>query len=152
MNEWMNFTKLKMLNTCLVLPSFHNLSNENHSSLFLRNCEAYKIETWYTRGQWADVSFIPESGCCCSLIILFLHFSFSPIFKHYKFSSHFSQELWGLEGWNFVTTWTMGWCIVYTGIRLLLLIRPFTCISLFFFLQFSNIKIFRHTFLRNCEA
>ena len=26
----------------------------------------------------------------------------SPIFKHWKFSSHFSRELWGLEGWNLV--------------------------------------------------
>ena len=41
-----------------------------------------------------------------------------------NFSSHFSQELWGLEGWNLVHTWTMGGCIVYTGIRLLPLITP----------------------------
>ena len=44
----------------------------------------------------------------------FLHFSFS------QFSSHFSQELWGLEGWNLVHTWLVGRCIVYIGIRLLL--------------------------------
>ena len=38
-----------------------------------------------------------------------------------------------------------------TGIRLLLLIHPF--ISSFFFLSnFQELKIFRHTFLRNCEA
>ena len=49
---------------------------------FLRNCEALKVETWYTRGQWADVSCTPESGCCCIFVLLFLHFSFSPIFKH----------------------------------------------------------------------
>ena len=111
-----------------------------------------------------------------------------------------------LEDWNMVHTWTVGRCIVYTGVRLLVLIRPFIssffflsnfqtlkffvtlfsgtvrprrmkhgtqvasgqmyCVyrnqaaevysSLYFFvflsLQFSNIKIFRHTFLRNCEA
>ena len=121
-------------------------------------------------------------------------------------SSHFSQELWGLEDWNLVHTWTVGRCIVYTGIRLLLHIRPFifsffflsnfqtlkffvtlfsgtvrprrlklgthmdngqtysvyqnqaasAYLSLYFFiflcLQFSNIEIFCHTFLRNCEA
>ena len=100
---------------------------------FLRNCEALKIETWYTCGQWADLSCIPESGCCCLYIPLFLHFSFSPIFKHYKFSSHFSQELWGLVDWNLVHMWTKGRCILYTGIRLLLLIHPF--ISSFFFLS-----------------
>ena len=175
-------------------------------TLFSRTVRPLKVETWYTRDQWMDVSWIPESGCCCLFIPLFLHFSFSPIFKHYKFSSYFSQKLWGLEGWNLVHTWTMAGCIVYTGIRLLLIIRPvysffflshfqtlkvfvtlFSEIvrsrrfklgthvdsgkmyravsrnqaaspysSLYFFLflslQFSNIKIFRHTFLRNCEA
>ena len=44
---------------------------------------------------WADVSCVPESGFCCLLVPLFLHFFFSPIF---------------------------------------------------------NIEIFRHPFLRNCEA
>ena len=32
-------------------------------------------------GQWADGSCIPESGCCCLFVSLFLHFSFSPIFN-----------------------------------------------------------------------
>ena len=49
---------------------------------FLRNCEALKVETWYTRGKWADVSCRPKSGCCYLFIPLFLHFSFSPIFSH----------------------------------------------------------------------
>ena len=40
----------------------------------------------------------------------------------------------------------MGRCIVCTGIRLLLLICP--CFFIFLSLQFSHIKIFRHTFLR----
>ena len=164
------------------------------------------IETWYTRGQWTDVLCIPESGCCCLFVPLFLHFSFSPIFEHWNLSSHFSQELWGLEDWNLVHTWTVGRCIVYTGIRLVLVIRPFLSsffflsnfqtlkffvtffsgtvkpgwlklsthvdsgqmyrvyrnqaaaaysslyFSIFLSLQFSNIEIFRHTFLRNCEV
>ena len=218
-----------------VILSFCNLWNENFSSHFsqelwslegwnlvhtwtMGGCIVYTgirlllhihpiyLETWYTRVQWMDVSCLLESGCCCLFIPLFLHFSFPPIFKHYKFSSHFSQELWGLEGWNLVHKWTMGGCIVYTGIRLLLHIQPiyfFIFLSLqfsnikffvtlfagtvrlrrltldthvdsgpmygvywnqaaaaysshYFFLflslQFSNIKIFRHTFLRNCEA
>ena len=45
----------------------------------------------------------------------------------------FSWELWGLEDWNLVHMWAVGSCIMYTGIRLLLLIRPF--ISSFFFLS-----------------
>ena len=69
-----------------------------------------------------------------------------------NFLSHFSQELWGLEDWNLVHTWTVGRCMVYTGIRLLLLIHPFPLFLPFFSLQFSNIKIFCHTFLKNYEA
>ena len=50
-----------------------------------------KIGTHVNNG--ADVSCIPESGCICLFIPLFLHFSFSPIFNIEIFSSHFSQEL-----------------------------------------------------------
>ena len=42
-----------------------------------------------------------------------------------------------------VHTWTVARCIVYTRIRLLLLIRPLIS-SIFLSLQFSNIKISRH--------
>ena len=75
---------------------------------------------------------------------------FSPIFKHEHFSSHFFPELWGLEDWNLLHKWKMGGSIVYTGIMLLLVFVPLFFI--FLSLQFSNIKIFRRTFLRNCEA
>ena len=86
--------------------------------------EAWKIETWYKRGQLADVLCLPESASCCLFIPLFLHFSFSPIFKHLNFSSHFSQKLCDLEGWNLAHVhW--GRCIMFTRIRLLLLIHSF---------------------------
>ena len=114
------------------LSQVSNMKSFRHT--FLKNCEALKFETWYTCGQWADVWCIPESGCCCLFVFLF-----SPIFKHYNFSSHFSHELWGLEGWNFVHTWT-----VYQN-RLLLLIHLFIS-------SFSFLSIFRQTFLRNCKA
>ena len=64
------------------------LSDENFRHIFLRNCDAYEVETSYTHGKWMDV---------CLFFPLFLHFSFSPIFKHLKFVSHFPQELWGLQ-------------------------------------------------------
>ena len=67
-------------------------------------------------------------------------FIFLSNFQHYKFSSHFSQELWGLEGWNLVHTWTMFRCIVYTRIRLLLLIHPIY--SFFFLSNFQTLKFF----------
>ena len=80
----------------------------------------------------------------------FLHF-LSLQFSNIKSFRNTYQELWGLEGWNLVHTWTVGGCMVYTRIRLLLLIRPF--IFYFFFLSnFQTLKCFCHTFLRNCGA
>ena len=140
-------------------------------------------------------------------LLLLIHPFISSFFFLSNFQTFFVtlfSEPWGLEDWNLVHTWTVGWCMVYTGIRLLLLICPF--ISSFFFLssfqtfkffvtlfsgsvrptrlklgtnmdsgqmyrvyrnqaaapyssfffilslQFLKIKIFLHTFLRNCEA
>ena len=79
-------------------------------------------------------------------LLLLIHpfissFFFLSNFQHWNFSSHFSQELWGLEDWNLVHTWKVGRCIMYTGILLLLLIAPF--ISSFFFLSnFQTLKFF----------
>ena len=68
-------------------------------------------------------------------------FFFLSNFQHWNFSSLFSQELWGLEDWNLVHTWTVGRCIVCTRMRLLLLICTF--ISSFFFLSnYQTLKIF----------
>ena len=65
----------------IFLPlQFLNIEIFRHT--FLRNCEACKVETWYTRGH---VLCLLESGCTCILIPLFLHFSFSPIFEHWNF-------------------------------------------------------------------
>ena len=37
---------------------------KNFCRTFLRNCEAYKVDTWYTHGQWVYVLCILQSGCC----------------------------------------------------------------------------------------
>ena len=63
----------------------------------------------------------------------------------WKFSSHLSQVLWGLESWNLVPMWTVGgWNQASAA---------YSSLNFFIFLshQFSNIKMFCHTFLRNCE-
>ena len=49
--------------------------------------------------------------------------------------------LWGLQSWNFVHRWTMGACIVYTRISLLLLICLFI-FSFFFLSNFQTLNIF----------
>ena len=49
------------------ISSFFFLSNFQTKIFcftFLRNCEAYKVETCNTRGKWLDISCIPELGCC----------------------------------------------------------------------------------------
>ena len=54
-----------------------------------RNCEAFKVETWYTRGQWADVSCILESGYCYLFVPLFIFLSLSfHFFPFLQFSVH----------------------------------------------------------------
>ena len=117
---------------------------------FLRNCEAKKIKTWYTGGQLVNVLCIPESGCCCLFVPLFLHFSFSPIFKQKFFVTLFSGTVrtrrlklgTHVDSGHMYRVYRNQAAAAYS--------------SLYFFiflsLQFSNIEIFRHTFLRNYEA
>ena len=38
------------------LDMFYNLPlMKNFCHTFLKNCKGYKVETWYTHGQWVDV-------------------------------------------------------------------------------------------------
>ena len=86
-------------------------------------------------GQVYQVYQNQAAAAYSSLYFLF----FLSNFQHWNFSSHFSRKMWSLEDWNLVHTETVGRCILYTGIRLLLLIHPF--ISSFFFL--SNFQTFK---------
>ena len=87
---------------------------KNFIHTFLRDYKAYKVETWYTRGQWVDVSCIPESGCSCLFIPLFLQFSFPPIFKHYSFRHTFLRncEAYKIETWYTHRQWADVTCIL----------------------------------------
>ena len=95
-----------------------------------------KLGTHVDCGQMYRVYWNQAAAAYLSLYF----FIFLSNFQHYKFSSHFSQELWGLEGWNLMHTWTMFRCIVYTRIRLLLLIHPIY--SFFFIFNFQTLKFF----------
>ena len=108
------------------------------------------IETWYTCGQWADVSYIPESGCCCLnsslyfFIFLSLQFSTLKFFvtlfsrtvrpRRLKLGTHLDSGQMYHVYWNQAAA-------AYS--------------SLYFFiflsLQFSTLKFFI-TFLGDCEA
>ena len=75
-------------------------------------------------------------------LLLLIHliissFFFLPNIQYWNFWSHFPLELWGLEDWNLVHTWTVGRCI-----RLLLLIHPF--ISFFFLSNFQHWNFSSH--------
>ena len=64
---------------------FSNILNFLHA--FLRNCEAYKVEIWYTWWQWVDVLSIYWNQAAASylslyFIFLFLHFSIIKNFRH----------------------------------------------------------------------
>ena len=56
------------------------------------------------------------------------------IFLSLNFSSHFSQELWGLDVWNLVHPWTVGRCIVYTAAYSSLYFFIFLSLNFHFFL------------------
>ena len=111
---------------------FSDIKSFRHT--FIRNCEAQKIEihTW-TLGRCIVYTRIGLLLLICPFISSFL---FLSNFQTLKFLSHFSQELWGPEGWNLLHTWTVGRCFVYTGIWLLLLFVPL-------FLQFSFSSVFK---------
>ena len=149
------YTRIRLL--LLIFPfisSFFFLSNYQTLKIFVSffsgtvRSRRLKLGTHVNSGQMYRVY---QNQAAAAYLSLYFLFFLSPIFKHYKFSSHFSQELWGLEGWNLVHTWTMGGCILYTRIRWLLHICPF--IFLFFFLSsFQTLKCFCHTSLRSCAA
>ena len=104
-------------------------------TLFLGTMRPSRLKLGTHREQWADVS-------CTAIRLLLLtcpiisSFFFVSSFQHWNILSHFSRELWGLEDWNLVHTWTVGRCIMFTRMRLLLRIHPFIC-SFFFLSNFQ---------------
>ena len=128
-NGWMYRVYRNQAARCsLFIPLFFFpiLKHQIFDTFFFRNCEAWKVETWFICGQWVDVSCIPESGCCYYLSLYFSFFFLSnfqtlkifvPLFsgtvrpRRLKIGTHVDN------GWLYHD--------VYTGIRLLSLIRPF---------------------------
>ena len=113
---------------------------------FLRNCEACKVETWYTLGQWVDV--IRLLLLICPFISSFFFLSNFQTLKYFVtlFSGTVRPRRLKLgthvdSGQMYSVYWNQA-----AGAYLSLYF------FIFLFLHFSNIKIFHHTFLRNCEA
>ena len=89
-----------------------------------------KLGTHVDSGQMYQV-YWNQAAAAYSSLYFFIRLSLQ--FSTLKIFVTLSRELWGLEGWKLVHAWTVGRCIMYTRIRLLLLIHPF--ISSFFFLS-----------------
>ena len=72
------YTGIRLLLFCPFISSFFFLSNfqtlKFFVTLFSRTVRPRRLKNRYTHRQWADVSCVPESGCCCLLVPLFLHF------------------------------------------------------------------------------
>ena len=82
-------TQVAIAYSSLYFFSFLSLQFSNIKNVcctFLRNCEAYKVETWYTHGDWVDVSCIPQSRCYFLFVpyfFIFLSLQCSKI-KHFR--------------------------------------------------------------------
>ena len=137
--------RLLLLN-CPFISSFFFLSNFQHWNFLSHfSRELWGLEDWNFVYTWTVGRCIMSTRIRLLLLIhpFISSFFFLSNFQHWNFLSHFSRELWGLEDWNLVHTWTVGRCIMYTRIRLLLLNCPF--ISSFFFLfNFQHWNFFSH--------
>ena len=91
-----------------------------------------------THGDSGQMYRVYRNQSAAAYLSLYSFISFLSNFQTLNFSSHFYQELWRLEGWNLVHTWTVGGCFMCTRIRLLLLICP----SIFSFSNIQTLKIF----------
>ena len=122
------------------------------SFFFLSNFQTYKFfvtlisETVWPRRlklgthvQWADVSCLPESGCCCLFIPLFFIFLSLPFSNINIFVTLFSGTV-RLEDWNLARTWTVDRYMGLPESGCCCLFIPLFFI--FLSLQFSNINIF----------
>ena len=125
------------------ISSFFFLSNfltlKFFVTLFSINCEALKIETWYTRGQWTNVSCIPESGCCCLLVLLFSIF-LSLQFSNMKIYVTLSSETVRSRRLKLITHGLYGWMYGVYRYHAAALIHPFI-FSFFFLSNFLTLKI-----------
>ena len=121
--------------------SFFFLSNFQILNIFVALFSGtVRPSSWNLLHTWTMGGCIVYTRIRLLLLICFFisSFFFLSNFQTLKILSHFSQELWDLESWNFVHTWKMGGCIMYTAIKLCccLFIPIFIFLSNFQRLQF----------------
>ena len=115
------YTTIRSLYFRIFLSNFSNI--KTFLSLFSVQVfqELWGLQSWNLVHTWT------MGGCIVSF--------FSPILKHFRHNCLRNCEVYEVETWY---TWTMGGSIVYTGIRLLLLMCPFisSCSDLFIHFSF----------------
>ena len=89
-----------------------NFQHWNFLSHFSR--EPWGLEDWNLVDTWTVGRCIMWTRSRLLLLIrpFISSFFFLSNFQHWNFSSHFSREVWGLEDWKLVHTWTVGRCIM----------------------------------------
>ena len=141
-----------LLLICPFIFSFVFLSNFRTLhflvTLFFRNMGPWRLKlgTHVDSGQMYSV-YWNQAAAPYSPFIIISSFFFLSNFQTLKFFVTLflgTVRPWRLKLGTHMDSEQM--YLIYR-IRLLLLVRPFI-----FYFQFSNITIFRHTFLRNCEA
>ena len=145
LGQWVNVSSLPESDCCcLFVPLFLHFPSPQFSNikttvtLFSGNCKVYKVETWYTLGQWVNVSSLPESDCCCLFVPFFLHF-LSPQFSNIKMFRHiFLMSVRQIEIWNLI--------LKRRNTKIGLLIFSHRVISSFFCL--SNFQLLTGLYLR----
>ena len=133
-NGWMYRVYRKLLLIHLFIFAFFFLS---------------RPRTWYTRGQWVDVWCIPYSAVAAYLFPISLVFFLSN-FQTLKIFIALFSETEAYIKLKLDSHVDNGW--MYHVYRNQAAASYLSLISSFFFLKFSKIKKFCHTFLRNCGA
>ena len=113
----------------LFLPFSVQFSLKNFITLFSGTVRHTKLKlgTHMDNGLMYCVYRNPVAASYLSLYFTFLFLLLPDIEIFVTFFS-------GTESWNLIQTWMIGQCVVYTGIRLLILIYPFIsffCLSNF---------------------
>ena len=134
------YTRIRLLLICPFISSFFFLSNfqtlKFFVTLFSRTVRPrrLKLGTHVDSGQMYRVY---RNHAAASYWSPYFFIFFLSNFQTLKFLAHFYQELWGLEGWNLVHMWTG---LIY-GVYQNQAAAAYSFLY-FFFLQYSNIKVF----------
>ena len=134
---------IRLLLICPFISSFFFLSNFHTLNLFItlfsRTVRPRRLKLGTHLDMWADVLCIPESGCCCLLVPLFLYFlslQFSNI-ENFRTLLSGTVRPRKVETWYTGGQWVDVWHIPESGCCCLF-------VSLFFVSNMQILKFSSH--------